>query len=112
MESLVKLSNFSVVEYDNIIALKEAFTALINSNYFTLLPANYPFTALIKEIEQKLALICKQQEHCESIRFRLSVSRKVELIAVRFLLADFVPAVKFSEICFDRQIKHHYDLKN
>lgn len=102
VESLIKLSNFSVVEYDNIIALKEAFTALISSNYFTLLPANYPFSSLIKEVEQKLALICKQQEHCESIRFRLTVNRKVELIAVRFMLADFVPPVKFSEICFDR----------
>lgn len=102
VESLIKLSNFSVVEYDNIIALKEAFTSLINSNYFTLLPANYPFRALIKEIEQKLAVLAKQHEHCKSIRFRLSVSRKVELIAVRFMLADFVPVVKFSEICFDR----------
>jgi hypothetical protein len=102
VESLIKLSNFSVVEYDNIIALKEAFTSLINTNYFTLLPANYPFTALIKEVEQKLALIAKQHEHCESIRFRLSVNRKVELIAVRFMLADFVPAIKLNEICFDR----------
>lgn len=102
VEGLIKLSNFSVVEYDNIIALKEAFTALMNSNYFSLLPANYPFTALIKEIEKKLAVIVKQQKHYESIRFRLSVSRKVELIAVRFLLADFVPAIKFNEICFDR----------
>src|SRR5215212_890354 len=82
VESLIKFSNFSVVEYDNIISLKEAFTALINSNYFTLLPGNYPFTALIKEIEQKLALIAKRHEHCESIRFGLSVNRKVELIAV------------------------------
>jgi hypothetical protein len=102
VESLIKLSNFSVVEYDNIIALKEAFAALINSNYFTLLPVNYPFTPLIKEIEQKLALIAKLHEHCKSIRFRLSVSRKVEFIAVRFMLADFVPAVKLSEICFDK----------
>jgi hypothetical protein len=102
LESLIKLSNFSVVEYDNIIALKEAFTALISSSHFKLLPANYPFTALIKDIEQKLALIAKQHEHCESIRFRLSVNRKVELIAVRFMLADFVPAVKLSEICFDK----------
>jgi hypothetical protein len=102
VESLIKLSNFSVVEYDNIIALKDAFAALINSNYFALLPANYPFTALIKEIEQKLALIAKQHEHCKSIRFRLSISRKVELIDVRFMLADFVAVVKFSEISFDR----------
>lgn len=101
-EGLIKLSNFSIVEYDNIIALKEAFAALINSNYFTLLPANYPFTALIREIEQKLALIAKQHEHSETIRFRLSVSRKVELIAVRFILADFVPTIRFSEICFDK----------
>lgn len=101
VESLIKFNSFSVVEYDNIIALKEAFTSLINSNHFTLLPASYPFTGFIKEIEQKLALIAKQHEHYESIRFRLSVNRKVELIAIRFILADFVPAIKFSEMNFD-----------
>ncbi len=100
LESLIKLSNFSAVGYDNIVAVKDAFTALLDSNPFKRLPSDYPFTILIKEMEQKLALIAKQHKHCESIRFRLTANRKVELIGIRFMLADFVPAIKFSELDF------------
>jgi len=100
LESLIKLSNYSAVDCDNVIKVKEVFTALIDSGEFKKLPPNYPFTKLIKELEQKLALIAKQHKHSESIRFRLTTNRKVELIGIRFMLADFVPAIKFSEIDF------------
>ncbi len=100
LESLIKLSNYSVVDYDNILKVKETFTALISSSQFKRMPSNYPFTMLIEELEQKLALIAKLHKHCESIRFRLTVNRKVELIAIRFMLADFVPPIKFSEMDF------------
>jgi hypothetical protein len=100
LERLIKLSNFSQVDYDNIVAIKEAFTALIESGQFKRLPSNYPFTILIKEMEQKLALIAKQHKYYESIRFRLTTNRKVEFIAIRFMLADFVPSIKFSELDF------------
>jgi len=100
LESLIRLSNYSTVDYDNILKVKEAFTALIGSSQFKRLPSNYPFTIFIKEMEQKLALIAKQHKHCESIRFRLTANRKVELIAIRFMLADFVPPIKFSELDF------------
>ena len=99
-ENIIKLSNFPTVHYAQIAALKEALSALISSNQFKNLPANYPFSLLIKEMEQKLSLIAKEHKPAESIRFRLSVNRKVELIAVRFVLADFVPLVKFSEVNF------------
>ena len=102
LESLIKLSNFSVIDYNNIVTVKETFTALISSNHFKRLPTNYPFTILIKEMEQKLALIAKQHKHYESIRFRLTANRKVELIAIRFMLADFVPPIKFSEMDFTK----------
>jgi hypothetical protein len=100
LESLIKLSNFSVIDNDNIVTVKEAFTALINSSQFKRLPSNYPFTILIKEMEEKLTLIAKQHKHCESIRFRLTASRKMEFIGIRFMLADFVPSIKFSELDF------------
>ena len=100
LESLIKLNNFSAIDYDNIVTVKEAFTALMDSNLFKRLPSNYPFTILIKEMEQKLALTAKQHKHCESIRFRLTTNRRVEFIAIRFMLADFVPPIKFSELDF------------
>ncbi len=101
MESLIKLSNISAIDYASMIAVRDAFTTLINSSQFKRLPTNYPYTALIKELEQKLAIIAKQYKHAESIQFRLTTNRKVELIANRYILADFIPAVKFSEIDFN-----------
>ncbi len=101
IESLIKLSNISAIDYASVIAVRDAFTTLINSSQFRRLPTNYPYTALIKELEQKLAFIAKQYKHSESIRFRLTTNRKVELIANRHILADFVPAIKFSEMDFN-----------
>lgn len=100
IENLLRLSNFPEVSYDTILTIKEAFTAMINSHNFKMLTANYPFTTLIKDLHEKLTLIVKEHNHYESIRFRLTVSRKVELIATRFMLADFVPHAKFSELNF------------
>lgn len=100
VESLIKLSHFTDVDYESIIAVKEAFSALTDSNHFKKLPANYPFTSLVIELGQKIALIAKQHKHFDAIRFRLTVNRKVELIAIRYILADFVPAIRFSEMDF------------
>jgi len=100
IESLIKLSNISAIDNDSMIAIRNAFTALINSGQFRRLPTNYPYTALIKDLEQKLAFIAKQYKHAESIQFRLTQKRKVELIGNRYILADFVPAIKFSEMDF------------
>ncbi len=101
IESLIKLSNISAIDYDSVIAVRDAFITLLNSSQFKRLPINYPYTALIKELEQKLAFIVKQNKHSESIQLRLTQKRKVELIANRHILADFVPAIKFSEMDFN-----------
>jgi hypothetical protein len=101
LESLIKLSNISAIDYASVVAVRDAFTTLINSNQFKRLPTNYPYTELIKELEQKLAFIAKQYKHSESILFRLTTNRKVELIANRYMLADFVQAIKFSEMDFN-----------
>jgi hypothetical protein len=100
MESLIKLSHISAIDYASMVAVRGAFTTLINSSQFRRLPTNYPYTALIKDLEQKLTFIAKQYKHSESIQFRLTQKRKVELIGNRYILADFVPAIKFSEMDF------------
>ena len=100
MESLIKLTNFPAIDNASMVAMRDAFTTLINSSQFRQLPTNYPYIALIKDLEQKLAFIAKQYKHAESLQLRLTQKRKVELIANRYILADFVQAIKFSEMDF------------
>ncbi len=100
IESLVKLNNFPAIDNASMVTIRDAFTTLMNSSQFRQLPINYPYTALIKELEQKLAFIAKQYKHSECIQLRLTQKRKVELIANRYILADFVPAIKFSDMDF------------
>lgn len=101
IESLITLSNMPFIDNDSMVAVKEAFTALVNSSHFKRLPDNYPYLSLVKELEQKITLIAKQHKHTESIQFRLTLNRKAKLIAIRYILADFVPAMKFSEMNFN-----------
>lgn len=104
IESLLTLSNKPSIDNQSMSALKAAFTTLINSTHFKRLPENYPYLSLVKELEQKISLIAKQHKHIESIQFRLTSNRKAKLIAVRYILADFVPAMKFSEMDFNEYV--------
>ena len=102
LENLLKLSNLSAIDYATLITVKDAFTDLVASSNFKRLPSNYPNTGLIKELEHSLALIVKQYKRCDDIRFRLTQKRKVEIIAKRFMMADFVPATKFYDLDFKK----------
>jgi hypothetical protein len=102
LENLIRLNNYSTIDNATVITLKEAFTTLIGSDNFKRLPSNYPNTRLIKELEEKLAFIVKGVEPRCHIRFRLSQKLKVEIIAKRFMMADFVPFVKFFELHFEK----------
>lgn len=100
LESLIKISNLPEVSCSDLFRLNKAFNTLTTSPNFNKLPPNYPYTALIKELCEKLTLIAKRHKGKKSIRFRLTLNRKAELIAKRYLIADFVPPAKFSEMNF------------
>jgi hypothetical protein len=102
LENLLKLSNLPTIDYATLTTVKDAFTDLISSGNFKRLPSNYPHTEFIKELEQSLAFIVKQYKRCNDIRFRLTPKRKVEIIAKRFMMADFVPAAKFYDLDFKK----------
>ena len=102
LENLIRLNNYSTIDNATLITIKETFTTLIGSDNFKRLPSNYPNTGFIKELEQKLALIVKGIKPRDHIRFRLSQKLKVEIIAKRFMMADFVPFVKFFDLDFEK----------
>ena len=102
LENLIRLSNLPAIDYATLVTVKDAFTALIASDNFRRLPSNYPNTGFIKELELKLAVIVKQYKRYDDIRFRLTQKCKVEIIAKRFMMADFVPAAKFNDLDFKK----------
>ena len=78
------------------------FYKLIASPYFNLLPLNYPFTNLLIQLEQESNRIASSVKKKSSFRFQLSLNRRVQLIAARYMLAGFIPFVKFSELNFEK----------
>jgi hypothetical protein len=102
LENLIRLNNYPSIDFATLATIKEAFTDLMGSDNFKRLPSNYPNTGFIKELQQKLSVIVKQHKPRDHIRFRLTQKLKVEIIAKRFMMADFVPFVKFFDLDFGK----------
>ncbi len=98
IESMIQLSNRRYIDNQTLFELADAFNRLVGSYSFDFLPKNYPYTNLIKELRQKMNSMANANNDKEKIRFRLSPERKAKLIATRFIIADFVPKIKFSEL--------------
>jgi hypothetical protein len=102
LETLIRLSNLPSITSADLNAVKVAFNALITSQHFNNLPPNYPYTALVKELQPKVALLAKQFKYKSSILLRLTPNRKAELIGKRYILADFVPTIDLRELDFNK----------
>ena len=102
IENLLRCSNYNSIEKGSFKCMTNAFTQLIASPYFNLLPLNYPFTNLLIQLEQESNRIAGSVKKKSIFRFQLSSNRKVQLIAARYMLAGFIPFVKFSELNFEK----------
>ena len=101
LENLLWLGRHSLIERKTFVHIRNAFSAMLASSNFKRLPLNYPYTNLIKELEQQCNSIAGQHKKKSSFRLQLTDKRKVQFIATRFLLAAFVPKVKFSDLNFE-----------
>ncbi|SEW46027.1 hypothetical protein SAMN05428988_6218 [Chitinophaga sp. YR573] len=100
LENLIRLSNLPAVNYQTLRAVLEAFNDIMASRHFRLLPPDYSYTTIIKELAGKLAVLAKQGKRQKTTRFRLTLNRKAELMAARYILAGLVPPARFSELDF------------
>lgn len=101
-ENILRFSKFNSIEKSTFQHVSNAFAALLASTYFNRLPLNYPFTNLILQLEKESNRITSSLKKKSSFRFKLSSNRKVQLIATRYMLAAFIPLVKFSELDFEK----------
>ncbi len=100
IESVIKLSNYNSIDRHTLFCITDAFNRLVRSTAYQTLPEKYPYKELIKELCIKLNILAKNNTNAETVKFVLPVKRKASLIAIRYEMLKFVPAVKFSELDF------------
>ncbi len=101
LESVIKISNCPCIDRQTMLELADAFKRLVFCDLFKWMPKNYPCTKWMTELNEKIQAFAIANNNCETIRFRLSPERKTKLIAQRFVIGDFVPKVKFTELEFE-----------
>lgn len=100
IESIIQLSNRPHIDNHTLFEVEDAFNRLVDSYCYEFLPNNYPYKNLIKELQQKMNAMTHANKQNEKVRFRISLDRKAKLIATRFIIGEFVPKIKFSELEF------------
>jgi hypothetical protein len=104
LENIIRLSNYKCIDRDTLCETSCAFNDLTDSWYFRYLPSNYPYGSLIIELRDKFKGMAQELQGDE-ITLRLSLYRKAELMAVRFMIGNFVPKKNFSQLKFGDGIR-------
>ncbi len=100
LENMLRLSNMPSIPNETLVLLRDSFADMVAARPYRQLPADYPYTALVKEIIHNLDRILYNVKPKGDTRFRLTLNRKASFIACRFTLAAMVPLVKFRELSF------------
>ncbi|MBW8683526.1 hypothetical protein [Chitinophaga rhizophila] len=100
LENMLRLSNIPSIPNEALVLLRDSFADMAAAHPYRQLPADYPYTALVKDIIHNLDRIVYNVKPKGKTRFRLTLKRKAALIACRFTLAAMVPLVKFRELNF------------
>ena len=95
--SRFKSPNFIKFDYSILFA---TFGCLNKSEQFKKLPENFPYHHLVKDLRDKLKVICIENENSEEVPLKLNRRLKTELIVYRCELRTVVSKVKFSELNF------------
>jgi hypothetical protein len=100
LECLLLFSDMRTVKVSSLMEVCNAFILIVKSKHFEHLSDNYPYTDEIVRLKEKLKRLCLKVQQSESIKFHLSKEDKIELIAMRYELAQYVPKRKFSHLNF------------
>jgi hypothetical protein len=101
LENVIKISNCPRIDSQTMLEVADAFKRLVSCDLLKWMPKNYPCTKWMMELNERIQAFAIANNNCETIRFRLSPQRKTKLIAQRFIIGDFVPKVKFTELEFE-----------
>lgn len=101
IECLLVFSEMKVVATTDLMELCDAFTYTIRSKSYSLLPDEYPYKETILILKEKLKRVCVKAQEVEKLKFSLTIEDKMELIAMRFELSQFIPKRQFIQLDFE-----------
>ncbi len=116
IECLLTLSERKTVLLNDLAEITNAFTLIIRSSHFQLLPELYPYKYKIKELRDKLKNIYMTAENMEEFNLTLGRSLKIELIVMRCELRTVSPRRTYNQLQFNKEKKswetnHHQSQK-
>lgn len=101
LECLLLFSEAKFTRISDLMELCNAFTQVRKSRHYQNLPELFPYRSNIENIHYKLRSLCIKAQKAEQIKFSMKEQDKMELIAVRYELAQFFRKAKFSQLDFE-----------
>lgn len=99
IDVLLTFTEMKRIELDDLKEVCNAFTDVINSDYYQCLHPSYPYTTEIKKLRDQIKTTCINTLR-EHFKYRIGKEKKQNLILTRFELSQFVGKSKFSELKF------------
>lgn len=87
------------IELDDLKEVCNAFTGILESRSFKVMFPEYPYMNEIPRLRDLIKNLCLNAEE-ETLTFRLKKETKLQLIASRWELANYLPKVSFSKLNF------------
>lgn len=100
VEALLTLSERESVSVEDLYEVSNAFTLMLKSSYYALLPENYPYRKTIQRLREKLRAACLQSGDEENTKFRIRKETRIELIVIRCELRTVTRKRPFSQLEF------------
>lgn len=99
LECLLSFSEMQSIELDDLKEVCNAFTGILESKSYQVMIPEYPYKREILWLRDLIKNVCLNAE-TETLTFRLKKETKIQLIASRWELANYVPKVSFSKLNF------------
>lgn len=100
IEVLLLVSERKRLPLIDLIEITNAFICLVRSEHFKKLPINFPYYNIVKDLRDKLKIICIENEGIQELPLKLNRRLKIELIVYRCELRAVASKIKFSELNF------------
>lgn len=100
IEVLLLVSERKRLPLNDLIEITNAFICLIKSEHFKKLPNDFLYYTIVKDLKDKLKVICIENEGVQDIPLKLNRVLKIELIVYRCELRAVSSKIKFSELNF------------
>lgn len=101
IECLLLFSEANFAPITDLMELCNAFTNLRKSIHYQSMNELFPYKNVLEKLNLKLKTLCLKCKKNEQIKFRMQETDKIELIVVRYELAQFFRKEKFSQLNFE-----------